>query len=246
MKTVKYICEKIIPIDDHVIDGMYIRTCFAEKGDVLVGGTHKKDGIGILEKGTLEVVEGSSRYTIEAPFRMKTNKGSQKSVLALNDVIYTSIHRVDAESPQEAEKETIEEVPQITRIRDSYNKYLLDTDSTEDQVQLEMKEAKTFIENSENFYIKESPIHGLGCFARKYIQNGDLIAISLYNNVKTATGRYVNHSDLPNAKQIELEDGDIGLIAMVDIPENNEIFVNYNECMRTKHLEHKEIEECQQ
>lgn len=232
MKAPTYYCEAIVPIKHEIIDGMYIRTAYAKKDQLIIGCAHKKSGIAFLQKGKIRQIDGEQKYDIEAPFQITTQAGSQRYAYAIEDTIYTTIHRVEAKTVEEAELEVFETLPQISRIKKSYQSLLLEYKISDEDVQEEMNNQDVIIEDSEMYYLSDSPIHGLGCFANKDIKAGENIAISLLNGTRMTTARYVNHSDIPNAKQIKIKDDLIALIAMVDIPKDYEILTHYKETIQ--------------
>lgn len=229
MSVPTYYCEAIVPIKHEIHDGMYIRTAYAKKDQLIVGCAHKKSGIAFLQKGKIRQIDGDEKYDIEAPFQIITQAGSQRFAYAMEDTIYTTIHRVEAKTVEEAELEVFETLPQISRIKKSYQSLLLEYKLTDDDVRDEMNSKEVVVEDSDMFYLSDSAIQGLGCFAKKDIKAGENIAISLLSGVRMGTARYVNHSDIPNSKHIKIKDNLISLVAMCDIPKDYEILTNYKE-----------------
>jgi hypothetical protein len=226
-------CEAICRVDDKIIDSMYIRTCYAPKGTLVVGCGHKKDGISILEKGAIRQIDGDDKYDIVAPCKLFTSAGTQRMAYAIEDTIYTTIHRVESDNCEDAEKELYDAVPQLTRIRNSYKSLLLEYSITEDDVQKEMASKEVVALENDMYEIRESFIQGVGCFTKKNINKGDIIEVSYLDGERRLTARYVNHSDIPNSRHIKCgESGKISLIAIVDIPIGSEILTNYKETIQ--------------
>lgn len=232
MSVPTYYCEAIVPIKHEIIDGMYIRTAYAKKDQLIIGCAHKKSGIAFLQKGKIRQIDGEQKYDIEAPFQITTKAGSQRYAYAMEDTIYTTIHRVKAKTVEEAELEVFETLPQITRIQKSYQSLLIEHKLSDEDIKNEMDSKDVVIEDSDMYYLSDSPIQGLGCFANRDIKAGENIAISLLNGIRMTTARYVNHSDIPNSKHIKIKDDLIALIAMVDIPKDYEILTNYKETIQ--------------
>jgi len=68
---------------------------------------------------------------------------------------------------------------------------------------------KTFTPLKECLTVKDSPIHGLGLFATEDIPVGTVIGITHVEDeqfqdgyIRTATGAFINHSDVPNVKLV--------------------------------------------
>ena len=81
--------------------------------------------------------------------------------------------------------------------------------------------------------IKESAIHGLGLFAKKQIvKNTDLGITHIlnedyeHNYIRTPLGGFINHSDTPNAKLIDLG-GVLRILTIRLIEPEEEIKVKY-------------------
>jgi hypothetical protein len=84
-------------------------------------------------------------------------------------------------------------------------------------------------EHSEIYMIEKSIIDGLGSIAKRNITKDEVIGVAVKDGNRLPLARYVNHSDMPNAKFIDCENNDIILVSTVFIPIGNEIFVNYKE-----------------
>ena len=83
-------------------------------------------------------------------------------------------------------------------------------------------------------YIKgKSCIHGYGIFAKKDINKGDIIGIAVgYSNNKkyrSYIGRFVNHSNVKNAKLKELDSKEVIAICTLNIGSGEEILVDYRD-----------------
>ena len=78
--------------DHFFAPGIYLRTLFIPKGDVLVGAIHKHEALNIVLKGTISVVNShGERIVAKAPFIFKAKNG-QKAGYAITDVWYASVH----------------------------------------------------------------------------------------------------------------------------------------------------------
>jgi len=101
----------------------------------------------------------------------------------------------------------------------SQEKVLAITENTADQT--DMPEEFGYLS------VAESPIAGKGLFTSKDISEGDLVGIARIGGNRTALGRYVNHSANPNAEYQQLDNGDLAVIAIREIPAGTEITYNY-------------------
>ena len=215
--------ETIIPIEHRVFNGLYTRIAFAKAGTVVIGCTHNKSGKGFLLSGSIRQSDDDGEYIdFKAPHSFCTTSGSQRYAFALEDTIYATIHEVDSLNVEDAEKELFVEQPQITRIKNDY-KLLLN----ELNIQEPIMESCT-IEKNDNIYFDKSEIDGIGCFSNRFIKQGEVIAITILDNERLSTSRFVNHSDIPNVKLFDSEDKNTTyLMSLVDIEKGNELFLNY-------------------
>lgn len=221
--------ETIIPIEDSIVDGVYTRIAYANAGSVVVGCTHKKGGTAILLSGTIRQIDGDDKYEISAPRIFNTQAGTQRIALAVTDCVYATIHSVEAITTEDAEKELFVETPQITRIRNSFKTFLLEHNISNDDVKDFMNSLPVNYEHSDIYAIEKSVVDGYGSIAKRDIMKDEIIGIALKDGNRLPLARYVNHSDIPNAKFEDLENGDIILKAKVVIPQGSEIFINYRE-----------------
>jgi len=219
--------EAIIPVEHTLVDGTYTRIAYAVKGQVIVGCPHKKGGVAILLNGSIQQIDGDTKYTISAPKVFNTKADTQRAALALEDCTYMTVHSVKATTVEEAEKEVFEGVPQLTRIRNSFNSLLIEHNITEDDVNKEMESLPVTIEDSDKYYLGNSNIHGIGTFSKIEFKPGDVIAMSVLDGNRLATARYVNHSDIPNAKLVDYKENSVALVATEHIPIGYEILIDY-------------------
>tara|TARA_Y100000401_G_scaffold76376_1_gene62178 strand:+ start:194 stop:577 length:384 start_codon:yes stop_codon:yes gene_type:complete len=92
------------------------------------------------------------------------------------------------------------------------------------------------VEFESDFYYKDkSNIHGVGVFALKNINKGEVIGIgSIDNKYKTTLGRFTNHSDNNNCMFYYLKNNDVVMVAVKDISKNKEILINYRDHVLNK------------
>lgn len=218
--------EAIIPIEHTLVDGVYTRIAYAVSGQIIVGCPHKKGGVAILLSGKIRQIDGDNKYEIEAPKIFNTQPGTQRMAMIIDDCTYMTVHSVSALTVEEAEKEVFEGIPQITRIRNSFNQLLLEYNLTDEKVHEEMERLPCTIEDSDKYYLGNSSIHGFGTFSKIDFKLGDTIAISILDGNRLATARYVNHSDIPNARLVDYKDS-VALVATDNIPKGYEILIDY-------------------
>lgn len=132
------VCEdrNMIPITDKDLsikhtysDGMYARTGTMKAGSMIVGHIHKYSCINVMSTGKMIVNHSGKTQVLEAPCTFKSEAGSRKVILILEDVVFTNIHKTDTIDLDELRKELLVEedfIPEMLDIReeiiDLYNK----------------------------------------------------------------------------------------------------------------------------
>jgi len=218
--------EIIVPIHHTIKDGVYCRIMVAPKDIIISGCTHLKGGIATLMEGTIQIIDGEKSYEISAPVVMTTDTGTQKIGRTLTDVVYMTCHNVNAGTVEEAEKELFLEVPQITRIRESYKDFLIENKLSQEDVDKYMGSNEIVKETQDNFFLGKSQIHGTGCFASKDYAIGDVIGCAVVGNTRMTLSRYMNHSDIPNCSTTYNEES-IEIKAIKNISQNSELLLKY-------------------
>jgi SET domain-containing protein len=90
----------------------------------------------------------------------------------------------------------------------------------------------------DSVFIRESPIHGYGLFARTPIKKGFHLGVShVYapgfegGYLRTPVGGFINHSDEPNCIKIESPEESMltyySLVTSRDIPADTELTITY-------------------
>tara|TARA_R110000796_G_scaffold45598_1_gene110216 strand:+ start:2837 stop:3175 length:339 start_codon:yes stop_codon:yes gene_type:complete len=86
--------------------------------------------------------------------------------------------------------------------------------------------------SDENFVTARSSIHGDGAFATRAFSSGDSIGIMVSSStttsmVRTKLGRFINHSDNPNASMQNVRDDVYEAQALRGIAAKEEITISY-------------------
>lgn len=220
--------EVLIQVEHTLVDGVYTRIAYAKKGTMLLGCGHLKGGTAILLSGEIQQIDGDLEYHIKAPKVFNTMAGTQRVAKILEDTVYMTCHSTEATSVEEAEALLFNEVPQLTRIRQSYKEVLLLRNTTEETVQKEMSLLPILSEESEKYYISKSIIEGQGAYSKVDFKKDEFIGMVVVDGNRLPLARYVNHSDIPNCLMIDFNKDSIVLVPMVDIPKDTELLVNYN------------------
>ena len=100
--------------------GLYVREVFRPAGTLIVGNVHKKDHVYYIVFGTVVVTTDEGVQEITGPAIVKSTPGTKRAVMAVTDALCMTIHRTDAQTPEEAEPELIE--PDTLSLFDAQNK----------------------------------------------------------------------------------------------------------------------------
>ena len=235
------------------VDGMYGREMFVPAGNLLTGAVHKQEHISIFLEGVLLVPDedGNSKI-IQAPAVEIGHPGMKRVGVALTDVRWITSHRTDARDVISAEEETItnnahevydllmqeptalvqyeknKALGQRDQISVDKADYLLikDREPREELEKIPVKEME-----QEGVEIRRSERHGLGLFATKRFEKGDIIAPGVVDGELISFSRYCNHSQLPNAEP-HYDGADVYIRAKHDIVPNEEVTMDYRETLK--------------
>ena len=112
---------------------------------------------------------------------------------------------------------------------------LKDLNITKEKLNTITNSGTTIEFKSDLYYKDKSSIHGVGVFALKNINKGDIIGLgSIDNKYKTTLGRFTNHSDFNNAMFYYLKNNDVIMVATKDVNKNSEILINYRDHVLNK------------
>jgi len=223
------------PIFHSFANGMYTREMHINGGDLIVGKIHKNDYFVKMLTGRAWVVSEFGAKELIAPCSFVAKAGVKHIGFHLEDTVWTDVHKVSSENIEEAEVEifadSYEELDTYNNIiSNDFAEMCIDIGLSEEVVKELSEDISDLIDqpSDDSIEVKESSIDGLGVFSLKPIKAGERIAIGRIGDKRTQAGRYVNHSDLPNAKPIIEEDMGI-FVALVDINEGDEITADYRD-----------------
>ena len=94
-------------VDNVIADGVLARTVLMPKGDIVIGEKHKEETINILVRGELKVWVNGEVIHLKAPYMVKSKANTRKVAYIIEDVVWTSIHRVTSTNLDDIEDEVI-------------------------------------------------------------------------------------------------------------------------------------------
>lgn len=95
------------PLKHHFAPGVYAREIFIPAGTVIIGKIHKHAHVNIISQGSASVMTEFGEMKIEAPCTFISQPGTKRAVLAITDVIWTTVHPTDETDLAKIEDEVI-------------------------------------------------------------------------------------------------------------------------------------------
>ena len=110
---------RITPEDDlaqpinHLMPGVYIREMHLFAGLLVVGKRHAQQHFNIVSKGRATVTTEMGTQMIAGPCQFMGNAGTKRALWVHEDMVWTTIHRTDATTLEQAEAELMIAEPLI-------------------------------------------------------------------------------------------------------------------------------------
>jgi len=251
----------------HFGPGVCIREVFMPAGTLAIGHKQKFDHLNIMLRGKVMIVtDDGSTQVLTAPM-IFTGKAGRKIGYVLEDMVWQNIYATELTDPDSVEAVFIEKsedwmqdqqsklaVEKLTRVDDRKDYFnLLDECGIPHELarqQSENEYDQRWVD-SQITRVAESPIEGKGLFLTSPVKSGDIICAARIDGYRTQGGRFTNHSKTPNAKMVMLPNGNIDLVALVDIEGckggamGTEITIDYRQALALSGIEFKESA-CQQ
>jgi len=234
-------------VTEHIFsDGLYERVITIPPWTVLTGAAHKTDYKIRLEKGTIAVNVGAEVKILSAPFDFEAKAGEQRVGRVFDEeVIWRDIYN----NPDNCQNLEILEnrlyvIPecglgenrvalQIKNAQNDYSLFLSQIGINQEEMDKIVTIESDLMEMPEGnpVELRKSKIHGLGLFALKDFEVGEIICPGRLNGKRTSAGRFINHSFESNILP-QLVGNDIYAVATRKIHANEELLVDYRASMR--------------
>lgn len=251
----------------HFGPGVCIREVFMPAGTLAIGHKQKFDHLNIMLRGKVMIVtDDGGTQVLTAPM-IFTGKAGRKIGYVLEDMVWQNIYSTELTDPSAVEAAFIEKsedwlqdqqaklaVEKLSRAED-YNDYFKLLDECGISHELARQQSENEYDQkwvqSQITRVAESPIEGKGLFLTSPVKSGGIICAARINGYRTQGGRFTNHSKTPNAKMVKLPNGDINLVALIDIEGckggavGTEITIDYRQALALSGIEFKELA-CQQ
>jgi hypothetical protein len=215
--------------------GVYIREVFIPAGTFSIGHFQKQSHSNFLVKGSVTMLNGDGTTTfLEAPF-FYVSTPCRKIGYIHEDMVWQNIYAttetnvdvlekmlLDTDEILDADRDIKAEAGFINACadREDYMKLLQELGLTEDQVRAEVENEEDLVPMPYGSFAVaagKSVIEGRGLFVTAPMRAGDVLAPARVGGKRTPAGRFTNHSSAPNAVMIQRSNGDVDLVALIDL-----------------------------
>ena len=97
--------EDPFPLFHNFSNGLYTREIHIPKGYLIIGKIHRNEHIVHLTKGSLLVADEFGTRKLKAPATFVSKSGVKRVGYIIEDVVWMDIHRTDAKTVKDVEKE---------------------------------------------------------------------------------------------------------------------------------------------
>lgn len=102
--------EDFPPVQDHFLDGVYLRQTLVPAGNIVLSEIHKTTNFCILASGVAHISKGDKpAERIVGPQVMITYPGERRVLYAETDATFMNVHLTDSKDTKEIEEEVIAE-----------------------------------------------------------------------------------------------------------------------------------------
>lgn len=241
------------PLEHKFEPGLYRRIIKIPAGVSFIGRPHLTGHLcRLLEGRLIWILNDGGTREIEAPFELRTTRGTQLVLYTLSDIVAETVHEnpFGVEDPKVLEPAIFESEASVLRrgrevsakllvAREAAASYaaLLTTYGVDDgwANALSMIEEDMVDDENDKIEVGASLIHGHGCFARRSIVPQEVVGAASIRGCRTPLGRYTNHSGRPNVFP-RYSDGKVLWIANQHVSPDTEIVVNYLESLAVARL----------
>jgi len=214
----------------HYAPGLYVREMRQPAGVLVVGKIHKTSHMNIIPSGRCTVATESGPMEITGPFMYRSEVGAKRVIYAHEDTVWLNLIPTDLTDPDEIEAAIIaEDWSEVPHPDEADYRAFLRTSGITEEIAQAATNTGPFLDIDmvlHDLFIADSYRHGKGVFTKTDRKEGEYLGPGLLDGEKTQIGRYMNHSSWPSAVAV-MEGDNIMLSATRDIPENEEITVDY-------------------
>lgn len=224
--------------------GIYERTITIPPWTVLTGAEHCTPYRVRLEKGTIAVNTDDGIKILTAPYEFDAPAGVQRVGRVFEDeVVWTDIYTNQDDCRNIGALEArLYVVPtcglgenrlRLERDRKDFDFFLSQIGMSQPEMDAVVQIECDLMPMPDGFDVelRDSPLHGKGLFALRDFLEGERICPGRLAGKRTPAGRFINHSQEPNAEPVKDGD-DIHAVTLRALAAGEEIFINYRDSMR--------------
>jgi hypothetical protein len=228
------------PVHELFENGFYIRVMTIPKDVLFVGRKHLVGHEVTLVKGScIYCAPNGLKYHVKAPFSMQSTPGLHMVLLSLENMIAYTKHPnpTDSRDGKALEAKAFEPSDVVLRrgrvisARIDYQALLTEFKIRDRYVKGIIGRTDDIVDwYSDDWYLFPSAVEGSGIFAARAIAAGEFIGPARISGKRTPLGRYVNHSNEPNAEMV-VQGKDIYLRALTPCLRHEELFTDYHKIL---------------
>jgi hypothetical protein len=261
-KTLLQLPQVECSVVHHFGPGVCIREVFMPAGTLAIGHKQRFEHLNVMLRGKVMIANDDGTTQILSAPVIFTGKAGRKIGYVMEDMVWQNIYPTDLKDAAAVEAFFVEKtedwhddqasrfaVESVSRSidRDDYVKLLADC-GIPHEIARQQSENKTDFAwiDSPITRVAISAIEGKGLFLTAPIKAGQIVCPARINGKRSQAGRYTNHSAHPNAKMVLLANGDIDLVALVDIEGckggsmGTEVTIDYRQALALSGVEFKE------
>lgn len=220
------------PVVHHFGPGIYIREVHLKAGIFAIGHHQKKEHLNIVLKGAVAMAADDGGLKVVSGPTIFTGRPGRKLGYVLSDCIWQNVYATSETDIDKLESTYLDKSPTWqkfdeeyrelrkalhTKDRDSYASLVAASEITEAEIRSQCDNEEDIVEMPADFSsvvsIRDSYIQGKGVFLTAPAARHEVIGPARINGQRTVLGRYTNHSPTPNAEFLQIENGDIYLVA---------------------------------
>ena len=114
----------LLPVQESIIDGMYVRTLTIPKGSFLAGKLHRMECVNICSQGSIDILTDDGLFNVSAPFTGGSGPGVLKLGYAREETVWTNVFRTDETDISKMEDLIAFSNPEMAKMLDPEGRYL--------------------------------------------------------------------------------------------------------------------------
>ncbi len=216
------------PVGHYFGPGVYVREVRMAAGTWAIGHHQKFPHLNILVQGAVEMLqEDGATSVVRAPL-IYTSQPGRKVGKVLEDVVWLNVYATEETDVDALEARLVDK---SAAWQEAFKQRL------GHQAAMPMRHPEK--EGTQpGVRILPSPIKGHGVYLSRPAEPYTSPALAVQDGERTLAGRYLNHSDTPNAVLVSLPSGDVAIVAQTRIsgPQGgmpgDEVTINFQQATR--------------